>query len=709
MSAPRAGFRLLRPRTVAVVGDRPGPGRGAVMHESLLRWGFDGEIFPVNPRYREIRGLAAYPSVRDIPRPVDLAAIAVPAERVNDVLRDCAARGVPAAIVIASGFEEAGAEGQTRQRELVELCQTGGIELCGPNCYGVANFGHRFVAYGGPIAEPMRVGPVALIFQSGALTHGATEPAVLRGIGFSCIVTTGNEAVTDLSTYVDVLADDSQVKVISCFVEAIRRPAAFVAAARRAIANGKRMVVLKVGRSEGGRRAAVAHTGALAGADRMWEALFRQLGILRVFDLDELIEASEFLSYIPDLGEGTVAVTSISGGGSGIMADLAAEVGLRLEALRPATRDRLKDILPPFANVNNPLDLTGAVGENPGLRDDVLQALAEDDDVAAVGWALNTATCHDPTPYRETVRSLARAAGDTRRAFFAFTMSSGPMDESLVEAAHRAGLPLLQGFRETLAVVARAQAATRAHSAWRDPAATLGPPPSRLLSLWDAMQGAPPTQLEARELVGAMGIPIGRARLTHSAQAAATAAMDLGCPVVLKVQSPDVVHKSDVGGVCTDVASPEAAALAFEQVTASVRAALPAARLDGVVVEEQAPPGLDAIVGISNQGELGPAVLVGLGGVFVEAIDDVALRLAPVDEGEADRMLDEVRSGRLLAGFRGSGPADRQALVDTIVAVSRLAWWLRDDLRELDLNPVRVFEEGAGVRVLDALVVPRHP
>jgi acyl-CoA synthetase (NDP forming) len=706
MTRPSPPLRpLLRPRSVAIVGDSPRGGRGAAMHESLLRWGFEGEIFPVNPRHREIRGLAAFASVREVPRPVELAAIAVPAERVNDVLRDCAARGVAAAIVIASGFGEAGEEGRARQRELEALCRGHAIDLCGPNCYGVANFAHRFVAYSGPIAEPMRLGPVALVFQSGALTHGATEPAVLRDIGFSCIVTTGNEAVTDLSAYIEALAEDDHVRVISCFVEAIRRPAAFAEAAHRALGRGKRIVVLKVGRSEAGRRAAVAHTGALAGPDRAWDALFRRLGVLRVSDLDELIEASELLSHLSDIGEGNVALASISGGGSGIMADLASELGLRLGSLRPATAERLRATLPAFANVNNPLDLTGAVGENPALRDHVLRALAEDGSLAAIGWALNTPTSRDPTMYRETVRSLARAAAGTAKPLFAFTMTSGPMDEGLAEAAHGAGLPLLQGFRETIAVVAAAQAATRARSAWRDPEEVAGPPPAGLVQTWRSLGSRALTQLEARETVAAIGVPTPRCRLVRSPEAAASAAVELGWPVVLKVQSPEVTHKTDVGGVRVGVGSPEEAALAFEQILGAVRAALPHARLDGVVVEEQAPEGLDAIVGVSNRDEPGPVVLVGLGGVFVEAIDDVALRMAPVDEREADRMLGELRSGRLLEGWRGRGPCDREALARTVAQVSRLAWWLRDELGELDLNPTRVFAQGAGVRVLDALVV----
>src|SRR5262245_22804322 len=305
---------LLRPESVAIVGDTPGSGRGGWIHEQLVRLGYDRPIYPVNPKYSEVRGLRCYPSLCDIPAPVEFAAVALGAGHALRVMEECIQKQVRAILFIASGFAEAGPTGRAIQDELRRLALAHDIAVCGPNCYGIANIYGRFAAYSGSLAHPLRPGPLALLFQSGALTHSVTDPLVARTSGYSYIITTGNEAVAEIGDYVDAIADDPQTRVIACFVEGFKSPARFFAAARRAITNGKRLVVLKTGRSELAQRAALAHTGSITGPDDIYNAMFRQLGIARVYDLDELIETAELLGTAHMAADSSPAIVSISGG-----------------------------------------------------------------------------------------------------------------------------------------------------------------------------------------------------------------------------------------------------------------------------------------------------------------------------------------------------------------------------------------------------------
>lgn len=699
---------LLRPRQVAIVGDSPGAGRGGWIHEQLVAHGFDGPVYPINPKYEEVRGLRAYPSLRAVPGPVEFMAVALGAAHAVRVMTEGAEVGVRAALFIASGFAEAGEGGRALQGELARIARAHDIAVCGPNCYGIANLHENFVAYGGPLAQPMRKGPVALVYQSGALTHGSTDPAVLRDIGYSYVITTGNEAVTELADYIDVIADDPVTRVIACFVEGFKDPARFFRAARKAIVNGQRLVVLKVGRSALAKQATLAHTGSLAGEDSTLDAAFRRLGIVRVHDLDELIEAVEFFSYVPHIGAGTVAVSSISGGSCGIMADLAEDVGLTFAPLGAETRTVLEAVLPDFASVNNPLDLTGAVGEQPEILDSALATLDGDPQIALVAFAMNTPTTGDEigrSLYRRMAASIARAGATASTPFAMFTMTSGAFDAELVAIAHDAGLPLMQGFRESLYVIARVQEASRAIDRWRDPDTLAGPEPIGLRDLLRSFPGPALTERASKRLLSAVGIDVPAARLTRMADEASAVAADIGFPVAMKVESPDILHKTDAGGVRLDVRSAEEAGLAFREICSNARRHAPDSELRGVLVEEMVPDGVDVLVGVTNRGGVGPAVVFGLGGVFVEALDDVAVRMAPVALEEAHELIQEIKGAQVLQGFRGVPPADVDALAELVVTISRLAWWLRDAVSELDVNPVRVFGVGRGAKALDALVV----
>lgn len=700
---------LLRPASVAIIGATPGDGRGGWIHEQLLRLGYDGPIYPVNPRYAEIRGARAYPTLLDIAAPVEFVAVALGAGQALDAIRQCAEKQVRAALFVASGFAEVGPDGQAIQAELRRVALEHGIAVCGPNCYGVANIHGRFAAYGGSLTQPLRPGPIALLFQSGALTHAAMDPAAARTSGYSYVITTGNEAVVELADYIGALADDPHTRVIACFVEGIASPERFFAAARLAISHGKRLVVLKTGRSELAQRAALAHTGALTGPDDIYDALFRQLGIARVADLDELIETAELLCAQRPPTAGAAAIVSISGGSCGVAADLAQGAGMALAPLADATRERLRAILPPFATPGNPLDLTGAIGQDPGLLPGALAALCADPGVGLVALALNTPQGGDPASqalYQAMAQATAASHSASTTPHVVFSISSGPYDPQIVADMRAAGVPLLMGIRESLLAIAHWQRAAAARP--RDPQALAGPPLTQAAKLVSQSTAAVLGEHAALAALSTAGLPIVRTILAATAAEAAQAAEQIGFPVALKISSPDIAHKSEAGGVILGLTSRAAVEEGFATITARARVANPAAQIAGVLVQEMVSGGLEVLVGVTNHPGLGPVVVFGLGGVLVEALDDWAMRAAPIDDTEARAMIAETRAARLLAGWRGGPALDRDALTQALVRVAQLAWQLRDAIAAIDINPLIVLPVGQGVRVVDALIVQRE-
>jgi acetyltransferase len=699
---------LLQPASVAIVGDSPGAGRGGWLHDQLVRLGYDRPIYPVNPKYREVRGLPCFPSLLAIPAPVEFVAVAVGAGQALRAMQECVQKQVRAVLFIASGFAEAGPEGRAIQEELRRLAFAHDIAVCGPNCYGIVNVHERFVAYSGSLVQPLRPGPLALLFQSGALTHSVTDPLLARASGYSYIITTGNEAVAELADYLDAIAEDAHTRVIACFVEGFKSPARFFAAARRAIANGKRIVVLKTGRSELGQRAALAHTGSLTGPDDLYAALFRQLGIARVHDLDELIETAELLGSAHTLPPTGPAIVSISGGSCGVAADLADILGLPLPPIAPATAERLRAVLPPFATANNPLDLTGAIGDNPAILTRSLAALADDPNVGMIALALNTPIGADEPNralYRSMSQALAASAAASSKQHLIFSLSSGQYDPEVVRIAREAGVPLLMGLRETLAAIAHARRCALVGAQPPAPEELAGPEHAEAARL---LHGAAPGNLGERmskQVLAAAGLAVPREICVATPAEAAQAADRIGYPVVLKIDSPTIPHKTEAGCVRVGLGDALEVERACQEILDNARRYRPDAEIGGVLVQEQVRGGLETLIGVTNHPGLGPAIVFGLGGVLVEALQDWAMRAAPLSPADAAAMIAETRAARLLGGWRGSPPLDTAALEQALVSVSQLAWQLREQIAEIDINPLIVLPRGQGVAILDALIV----
>ena len=710
---PAAAAALLNPRRVAVIGDTPTSGRGGLLHEQLVRRGFTGEIIPVNPKYAEIRGLRAYPTVADYGAPVDFVAVTLGPARALASMRDCVEAGARAVLFIGSGFAEVGGEGARIQARLRDLALDNGIALAGPNCYGLANVRAGFAPFFGALPEPLTPGPIALISGSGALTHAIGDVLAARGTGFGYVITVGNEAGVDAADYLSLLAEDPAIRVIACYLEALRDAPRFAAAVRKATAAGQRVVALTAGRSEASRRASAAHTGALAGEARVLAAFLAELGVVLVRDLDELAEAVELAAFVPAIGAGTLNVSTISGGGCAVLADLAADVGLALTPFTEPVREALGRAIPGGGAVGNPLDLTGLATDDESIISAALRA-ADGQDGAETGlhlFAVNTplaATEADRDLYRRMAATVVRTAPELRSPVALFTLTSGALDPVLVDCAHRAGIALMQGSREALNAVARLRDATARGPAPAEPPAVTARARAALQVLGRTTDTTL-TQSSAAEVLEAAGLTTAQGRLVHAAEltgtfdAAVAVADRLGYPVVAKIESPDILHKSDVGGVILDVTSPAAVRTAVG--TLLERAGALGAQIDGVRIETQVPDGVAMLIGVVVDPRIGPAVVLGAGGVYVELLDDVALLLAPTTAGQVRAALTGLRVNRLLTGLRGQPAGDVDALVDAVVAVSELAWAARGELAALDVNPVLVHP--VGVTAVDAVILRR--
>jgi acetate---CoA ligase (ADP-forming) len=704
-----AARALLRPRSIAIIGDTPTGGRGGLLHEQLVRRGFDGEIIPVNPNYDEVRGCRAYPTVSAYGAPVDFTAVTLGPAQAVECMRDSAAAGARAVLFIGSGFAEVGGEGAEIQQEIVDIARRRGVALAGPNCYGFANVRGRFAPFFGALPSPLVAGPVALVFGSGALTHAVGDVLAARGAGLGYVVTVGNEAGVDAADYVALIADDPEIRVIACYLETIRNPTSFAAAARKAADAGQQLVVLSVGRSQESRHATTAHTGALAGEARVVAAFLGDLGAIVVHDLDELVEVVELSTYVQRVGAGPVAITAISGGGCAVLADLCADAGLTLTTFSPSVLDALQAAIPGTGSIGNPVDLTGLATDDDTILAKALHAIDSEPsaDTGLQLFAVNTpsaATEADRELYRNMTRTVARTAAELRTPVGLMTLTSGQLDLELVGIAHRAGLPVLQGARESVGAVARMRRSTlrparagRARSPDAFPAARAA---ARLLT---SSSGTVPTPTVAAEILRTAGVPVAAGRVVSTPGEAVEVAEQLGYPVVAKIESPDIVHKSDAGCVLLDLRSPHDVETAAKTILA--RGAELGVRVDGVRVEKQVAEGVAVLLGAIVDPQLGPALAIGAGGIYTELLDDAAVLLAPATSDEVRDAIGALRISRLLAGMRGQRAADVDALVSTAVALSEFAWVARSQLAAVDVNPVIVHERGAGVTAVDAVVL----
>jgi acetate---CoA ligase (ADP-forming) len=707
------------PRSIAVVGASDTSGWARFVFAGSRSAGFAGPLIPVHPVHQTVLGRPAVRSLRELAEPVDLAFIMVPTQAVETVLDDAAAAGVRNAVVLAAGYRELGEEGRALEDRMVARAAAHGITILGPNCLGFVNFPAAAAPFALAVPPSLRPGPVGIALQSGALGGVVLAFAHAHAIGVSTLATMGNEAMIAATDVLDYLVEDEATRVICMFLEQITDPARFAEAAGRADRAGKPIVVLKAGTSQAGSEVALAHTGAVAGDDAVVGAVLRQLNVIRVASIEELLCTGALLGYQRRPRGRRMGVVTTSGGACDLIADRAAAEGIEIPEFAAGTAAAITPLLPPFAAVRNPIDVTGYFLAN--RRTSALTAADHVLDIAAadpgVDFVLFTGlTLPDAKP---TDAAAAAMLGERAR-WLGERMAAAPVPVIPVghtclnlsgygrEVLAEGGVHLLPGGialgmtalghalrwleRRAGAGVAAATGAAAGNGCQRR-GAQPGPAPGG---------GTPWSEAAARDLLARSGVPVVPGELVGSAGAAVAAARRLGLPVVLKVCSAQIPHKSDIGGVAVGLATAAEVRAGYQRVRAAGEA-VPGARVDGVLVSPMRSGGVELVAGVTVDPTFGPVLAVGLGGVWVEVLGDTSLRVLPVDTGEVKRMLAELRGSPLLRGARGGRPVDLDALAEAIRLLGDTAVGQGGSLCALEVNPL--WAEGDRIEALDVLVV----
>ena len=696
-SDARSLLPILRPETVAVIGASDTPSRigGRPIH-SMKTMGFGGRILPVNPRRETVQGLPAWPSIRDVPEPVDCALIAVPAAIAVDAIRDCAECGVKSAVVFTSGFAEQGADGDRAQRAVAQIARDSGMRIVGPNCLGVFTLDDAWFGTftNAPAMIDRPPGPAGIVSQSGAYGSHVLLVAQKRGVGANYWVTTGNECDVDVGETIDFYAEAPEVEIIVVYAEGVRDAARLRRALGKARDARKPVIFMKVGKTDVGARAAVSHTASLAGSDAVYDALFRQYGVYRAGTTEELVDVAYACQYGSYPKGRRISLQTISGGVGVQMADDAVRYGLEVAPLPAPVQRKLKALIP-FAGTNNPVDFTAQALNEPDL---MVKNIGLTIDEADYDSHIVFMTSVPATPFmKEPCADLFRTVRERYPDVPMIMSLVGGRD--VVDVYERLGYPVYED--PSLAVRAMA-ALTRFGEAFdrRDDT----PPPAPPAGMRPAPAQAP-GEHEAKAILASAGIPAVRESLAQTPEEAVGAVAAIGGPCALKIVSPDILHKTEIGGVLLNVEGESMAADGARTLLRRAAERAPEARIEGVLVSEMVSGGVETVLGLVHDPVFGPAIMFGLGGVFVEVLKDVSFRLAPFGVGEAHRMIDEIRGRAVLDGVRGAPPADLDALADALARLSVFAAANAGRLESIDINPFIALPQG-GVAV-DALIVPR--
>ncbi len=697
------------PKSIAIVGASSDPykpsGRPLA---ALLARGFAGKLFAINPRYNEIAGTPCYPTILDVPDDVEMAIIGVPAQFVLEALEQCVAKGVKVAVIFSAGFSEIGPEGEALQRRMTQLARQGGLRILGPNSLGLLSVSNSVMASFAHIVEmdPVTPGTLGFVTQSGAFGAMTYADATHAGVGFSSFTSVGNEADTEFADFVEYLLDDPETQVIGGYLEGAKDGAKLRRAAEGALERRKPILMLKVGRTGAGARAAASHTGSLAGDDQVYDAFFRQMGIVRIQSLGELTAFCVLHRAGRSFRGKRVAILSGSGGHGVVLADRCESLGLSVRGLTGATREKLEQHLPHFGSARNPIDLTAQAGVDTSMMGNCLRALLSDDGIDVV-LAHVFFLDREGTKRAEELVEIYRS---TNKAIVLMSHSRirPGVEADCIALLEDAGIPVLSdGLQAAQAVAQLAWYQEKASA--NDNERTLPPLPpveGRGEAVGELLRsGEPLTEFHSKRILGSYGIPVTREALASSAEMAVTLARQLGYPVALKVQSTQILHKTEADGIRLDLGSDDEVRAAYDELVANAERFAPGAELQGMLVQEMLGEGVEVIIGTTRDPVFGQVVMFGLGGIFVEALRDVSFRIAPLSRRDAREMIEEIKGYRVLQGIRGREPADVDAIVDAILRVSRLVEDHHDEIEELDINPLRVFPTGA--KALDALVATR--
>ncbi len=693
------------PSSIAIIGaSREATKIPGMLLTYLRRNGYGGEIFPVNPRYDEIDGLACFSSISAIKRPIDLAIVIIPAPFVLGALEECAAAGVKNAVIISSGFAEGGGDSADVQQDIAALARRTGMRISGPNAEGFYNEARRVAATFSPTVDVKPEAPrlvatrkrIGIVAQSGGIGFAIYHRAKAMGVATSYVVSTGNEADLAAGEILDYMVQDVSTDVILLFIEGIRDPGNFVAAAQKAAAVGKPIIVSKVGRTSAGERAAASHTASMAGWNAAYDAVFAKYGLIAAHDIDEAVAiAAAFASNPPPKGD-RVAVVTVSGGAGAWVADTLASEGLAIPELSDKLQAEIRALIPSYGSPRNPVDITAQAVHSGGLQK-IIEILSRSDEVDIIVPVLSLSS-ETRMPLKIPEIKPVIDAQSKPILIHSYTLPSQFARNGLGEA----GIVVFHGLA-SLGRAAR-QLARRAQFTAVPSVAADAVSTAAVAGYLDRVSGSL-SEYESKQLLRDSGSALPDEILVRNRTELSAALDRIDFPLVMKIQSRDIPHKSEVGGVRVNIATADEAAGAYDALLENARRHCPDANIQGVLVGPMAGRGVEIIVGTLRDATFGPMVMVGLGGIATELFKDVVYRPAPLGEKEAVAMLDELRSAPLLRGFRGAPRADVAALAQLIARISQLAAGLRDVVAEIEVNPVVVHPEGEGVTILDALVV----
>jgi acetyl coenzyme A synthetase (ADP forming)-like protein len=690
---------MFQPSALAVIGASEKPGKvGRVVLENILASGYKGKVFPVNPSYTELFKLTCYPSVSDLPETPDLAVVIIPAASVREVIEECGSRGVKTAVIISAGFKESGREGYRRETELREAAKRYDIEVLGPNCLGFADTSTPLNATFATRA-PLP-GKVAFMSQSGALCTAVLGWSEENHLGFSRFISLGNKMDLNESDFLEALENDGSSSVISAYLEGVADGERFLDVAAR-VSRSKPVIIFKAGVTQAGARAVSSHTGTLAGSENAYIAAFRKSGALRANTVEDLFMLSQGFSAQPPPRGPNVAVVTNAGGPGIITSDAIERSGLNLATLGEDTAHKLRENLPEAASIYNPVDVLGDAGADRYLM--AVESVLAD---PAVDAALVILTPQAVTKAADAASAVVRGARGSDKTILAIFMGGAEVNEA--EAVLReAGIPNFQFPEEAVNTLRSMKEYNDFLSRPQQTRVTFEVDKNKVEEVFQSVKDQGRNELvevEARDILAAYGLPVARTTLATNLEECIKAGRKIGYPVVVKIASPQILHKTDMGGVIVGINNTDDLISAYERVTANARKFFPKADIWGVLVQEMLPPSRELILGMNRDSQFGPLLMAGLGGIYVEVLKDVSFRLAPVSEEEVREMLQELKSYWLLQGARGERPADIDSVIESMLRISQLVTDFHE-INELDINPLRVMEDGKGCLAADARIV----
>jgi acyl-CoA synthetase (NDP forming) len=690
---------LLSPRSVALVGASENAARiGGRPLRYLSEGGFEGKVYPINPNRASVQGFAAYPSMGALPETPDVAILAVPAAATLQALQDCADRGVKAAIIFSAGFAETGDDGRRIQNQITGLARESGMRVLGPNCLGVFNVAAGYYGTFSAMldAEFIKPGCVAVVSQSGAYGSHLAHLARQRGLGISHWITTGNECDIDVAEALRWVVDQPETQVVMAYAEGVRNGDVFLEALAAARAQRKPLIFMKVGRSDVGALAASSHTAALAGSDAVFDAVFRQHGVFRARTTAEQIDVAYACARGIYPANDRIGIFTLSGGFGIQMADDASAAGLDVAAMPDAAQDELKAMLP-YASPRNPVDATAQALTDLPLMTNYIRTMLDKGGYGMFAGIFGSGPA-SPTFAASLRQALEDATAGQRDCVLSLTMSAPP---DIVRSYEDKGFLVFEdGTALVNALGALAQFGRNFATAKHVQASADG--------VYRIEAAGELSEHQAKSILSKAGIVFPREALAAPNDDAGVIADTIGFPVVLKISSPDIAHKTEIGGVAVGIKTQQQAREAAANILANARTKRPDARLDGILISPMITGGVEVIAGVVRDATFGPVVMFGLGGIFVEVLKDVTFRVAPFDVEEAHRMIGDIRGHAVLNGVRGAKPADVGALAKMLSDLSRFAAANADVIDSIDLNPVLTMPEGRGALPLDALLVLRN-